>query len=136
MPAQLLKGKPMADKIKADVKKEVEDLKAKGVSPSLVAIQVGENDASRVYTNAQKKNAELCGIKYELQELPASMTQEQLIKHIDGLNADPNVTVSSCRCLSLSRSTARYVSGESLTKKTLRESPLTMWGWLPLVIPD
>lgn len=92
MPAQLLKGKPIADKIKEDVKKEVEDLKAKGVSPSLVAIQVGENEASKVYTNAQKKNAELCGIKYDLQELPADMTQEQLIKHIDGLNKDPNVT--------------------------------------------
>lgn len=92
MPAQLLKGKPIADKIKEDVKKEVEELKAKGVAPSLVAIQVGENEASKVYTNAQKKNAELCGIKYGLQELPADMTQEQLLKHIDGLNADPNVT--------------------------------------------
>ncbi|MGI6405218.1 MAG: bifunctional 5,10-methylenetetrahydrofolate dehydrogenase/5,10-methenyltetrahydrofolate cyclohydrolase [Syntrophaceticus sp.] len=92
MPAQLLKGKPIADKIKEDVKKDVEELKAKGVSPSLVAIQVGENEASRVYTNAQKKNAELCGIKYDLQELPADMTQEQLLKHIAGLNADPNVT--------------------------------------------
>lgn len=92
MPAQLLKGKPIADKIKEDVKKEVEELKVKGVAPSLVAIQVGENEASKVYTNAQKKNAELCGIKYDLQELPADMTQEQLLKHIDGLNADPNVT--------------------------------------------
>lgn len=92
MPAQLLKGKPIADKIKEDVKKEVEELKVKGVAPSLVAIQVGENEASKVYTNAQKKNAELCGIKYDLQELPADMTQEQLLKHIDGLNADPNIT--------------------------------------------
>ena len=63
MPAQLLKGKPLADKIKEEVKKEVEELKAKGVSPSLVAVQVGENEASKVYTNAQMKNAELCGIK-------------------------------------------------------------------------
>ena len=92
MPAQLLKGKPLADKIKEEVKKEVEELKAKGVSPSLVAVQVGENEASKVYTNAQRKNAELCGIKYELQELPESTTQEQLLKHIAGLNADPNVT--------------------------------------------
>ena len=57
-----------------------------------MAVQVGENEASKVYTNAQKKNAELCGIKYELQELPADMTQEQLLKHIAGLNADPNVS--------------------------------------------
>lgn len=92
MPAQLLKGKPLADKIKAEVTKEVEELKAKGVYPSLVAIQVGHNDASKVYTNAQAKNAELCGIKYELQELPESTTQDQLLKHIAMLNADPGVT--------------------------------------------
>jgi methylenetetrahydrofolate dehydrogenase (NADP+)/methenyltetrahydrofolate cyclohydrolase len=92
MPAELLKGKPIADKIKAEVSKEVEELKKKGVTPSLVAIQVGENEASRVYTNAQKKNAENCGIKYDLQELPANTTQEQLLKHIAGLNADPAVT--------------------------------------------
>ncbi len=47
MAAQLLLGKPLAEKIKAEVSAEVEALKAKGVSPSLVAIQVGQNDASR-----------------------------------------------------------------------------------------
>lgn len=92
MPAELLKGKPIADKIKAEVSKEVEELKGKGVAPGLVAVQVGENEASRVYTNAQKKNAEKCGINYDLQELPADTTQEQLLKHIAGLNANPEVT--------------------------------------------
>lgn len=92
MAAELLMGKPLAEAIRAEVIKDVEDLKAKGVEPYLVAIQVGENDASRVYTNAQKKNAEKCGIKYDLQELSADITQEQLLKHIAGLNADPKVT--------------------------------------------
>lgn len=92
MAAQLLMGKPLAEKIRAEVAKEVELLKARGVEPSLVAIQVGRNDASRVYTNAQAKNAEKCGIKYELQELPEDITQEQLLKHIANLNADPAVT--------------------------------------------
>jgi len=92
MAAQLLLGKPLAEKIKGEVSKEVVELKAKGVSPSLVAIQVGQNDASRVYTNAQRKVAEDVGIKYDLQELPADLTQDQLLKHIAGLNNDPNVT--------------------------------------------
>lgn len=92
MAAELLMGKPLAEKIRAQVIKDVEDLKARGVSPSLVAVQVGENEASRVYTNAQAKNAEKCGIKYELQELPVDTTQEQLLKHIAGLNTDPSVT--------------------------------------------
>lgn len=92
MSAQLLLGKPLAEKIRGEVIKEVEELKSKGVNPRLVAVQVGKNDASRVYTNAQAKNAEKCGIAYELQELPAETTQEQLLKHIAGLNADPTVT--------------------------------------------
>ncbi len=92
MAAQLLLGKPLAEKIREEVVKDVEELKSKGVYPSLVAIQVGKNDASRVYTNAQAKNAEKCGIKYDLQELPEDTTQEQLLKHIAGLNADPNVS--------------------------------------------
>ena len=92
MSAQLLLGKPLAEKIRAEVSKEVVDLKARGVSPSLVAVQVGQNDDSRVYTNAQRKNAEAVGITYDLQELPADMTQDQLLKHIANLNADPKVT--------------------------------------------
>lgn len=78
MAAQLLLGKPLAEKIKGEVSQEVVELKAKGVSPSLIAIQVGQNDASRVYTNAQRKVAEAVGIKYDLQELPADLTQDQL----------------------------------------------------------
>ncbi|MGB9791600.1 MAG: bifunctional 5,10-methylenetetrahydrofolate dehydrogenase/5,10-methenyltetrahydrofolate cyclohydrolase [Thermacetogeniaceae bacterium] len=92
MAAQLLLGKPLAEKIREEVIKDVEELKSKGIEPSLVAVQVGKNEASRVYTNAQAKNAEKCGIKYELQELPEDTTQEQLLKHIADLNADPKVT--------------------------------------------
>ena len=91
MAAELLKGKPIADKIKLEVSAEVEVLKAKGVTPFLVAVQVGENAASAVYTGAQKKVAESVGIRYELRELPAETTQEELIKYIEGLNNDDEV---------------------------------------------
>ena len=53
MPAQLLKGKPFADKIKEEVK-EVEELKAKGF-PKPGMVQVGRISDLKVYTNAQKK---------------------------------------------------------------------------------
>lgn len=92
MAAELLKGKPLADKIKEQVKKDVEELKAKGVNPFLVAVQVGENAASKVYTNAQRKVAEAVGIKYELRELSHDTTQEDLLKYIQELNNDPAVT--------------------------------------------
>ncbi|ADG82558.1 bifunctional 5,10-methylenetetrahydrofolate dehydrogenase/5,10-methenyltetrahydrofolate cyclohydrolase [Thermincola potens] len=92
MPAQILKGKPLADKIKEQTKKEVEELKQKGIEPFLVAVQVGENAASKFYTDNQRKNAEQLGIKYELRELPAETTQEELIKYIEDLNNDDKVS--------------------------------------------
>lgn len=92
MAAELLKGKPLADKIKEQTKKEVEELKSKGIEPFLVAVQVGENAASKFYTDNQRKNAEQLGIRYELRELPAETTQEELIKYIEGLNADKAVS--------------------------------------------
>jgi methylenetetrahydrofolate dehydrogenase (NADP+)/methenyltetrahydrofolate cyclohydrolase len=83
MSAEILRGKPIADKIKEQILKEVEVLKTKGVEPFLVAVQVGENAASKFYTDFQKKNSEQLGIKYELKELPAETTQAELIKCIE-----------------------------------------------------
>lgn len=92
MAAELLRGKPLADKIKEEVAKEVEALKAKGIEPFLVAIQVGQNDSSKVYTDSQRRTAEAVGIKYELRELPAETTEQELLDYIAGLNNDPAVT--------------------------------------------
>lgn len=89
MSAQLLEGKVIAGKIKESLKKEVESLKPK---PKLVSIQVGENPASVVYIKSQKKNAENLGIEYRLETLDAKITQESLIKMIDGLNEDETVS--------------------------------------------
>jgi methylenetetrahydrofolate dehydrogenase (NADP+)/methenyltetrahydrofolate cyclohydrolase len=92
MSAEILRGKPIADKIKEQILKEVEVLKTKGVEPFLVAVLVGENAASKFYTDFQKKNSEQLGIKYELKELPAETTQGELIKCIEDLNNDKAVS--------------------------------------------
>jgi len=92
MPAQLLDGESLAAKIKESLKSEIEGLKKKGISPYLVAVQVGENAASRVYIKQQKKSCEEIGISYELKELPADTSQEKLIKFIEDLNKDKKVT--------------------------------------------
>ena len=89
MSAQLLEGKSIAGKIKEDLKKEIESLKPK---PKLVSVQVGENPASAVYIKSQKKTAENLGIEYKLETLDAKITQENLIKTIDGLNEDETVS--------------------------------------------
>ncbi|MFH1594270.1 MAG: bifunctional 5,10-methylenetetrahydrofolate dehydrogenase/5,10-methenyltetrahydrofolate cyclohydrolase [Candidatus Omnitrophota bacterium] len=93
MSAKLLEGKAIAGKIKEDLKKEIESLKAKtGKGPKLVSIQVGENAASAVYIKSQKKNAENLGIEYELKTLDADLTQDGLIEEMGRLNSDKGVT--------------------------------------------
>jgi methylenetetrahydrofolate dehydrogenase (NADP+)/methenyltetrahydrofolate cyclohydrolase len=91
--AELLKGKPIADKITEDLKKEIESLKAKlGLSPKLVALQIGENVASEVYLKAQTTTAQDLGIEYILKRLPKETTQRQAQDEIIDLNKDKNVS--------------------------------------------
>lgn len=88
----LIDGKIIAERIKEEVKKEMEILKTEGIMPKLVAVQVGENPASAVYINQQKKNCEKAGIIYELKNLPSEITETQLISEIEKLNNDKNIT--------------------------------------------
>lgn len=89
----LLEGKPIAEGIKAKIKIEIEELKAKhkrGVK--LIAIQIGENASSAVYVKAQKKAAESLGVEYELKTLPQDTKQEDAQGLIRELNDDSGVT--------------------------------------------
>jgi len=90
--AELLKGKPIADGIKEGLRTELEVLKQRGVVPKLVAILVGDNEGAKRYAGSQKKTADEMEIPYELRELPAETTQDELADLINGLNADKSVT--------------------------------------------
>ena len=92
MAAKLLDGEVLAQKMQEDIKARVEKLRSEGKEAVLNAVQVGENAASRVYVNNQKKSCESVGLKYELKELPAETTQEELAEFISGLNKDDSVT--------------------------------------------
>lgn len=92
MAAVLLDGEKLASQIRKELKKEIEQLKAKGIILHLVAVQVGENPASRVYIKQQKKSCQDLEIEYELKELPSKTTQDELIDFIKGLNQDDVVT--------------------------------------------
>ena len=58
MSAKLLEGKPIAGKIKEDLKQEIQSL---GEAPVLASIQVGDNAGAEAYVRSQKKNAENLG---------------------------------------------------------------------------
>ena len=68
------------------------ELAAAGKSPKLVAVQVGENPASKMYTNMQAKACESVGIAYELLNLPDDMSEADLLAKIAELNADDTVS--------------------------------------------
>lgn len=92
MSAKLLEGRVLASQIKETLKGEIQELRRKGTSPYLVAIQVGENPASRVYVKQQQKSCQELGVEYELLQLKESTTEEKLIEVIGQLNKDRKVT--------------------------------------------
>jgi len=92
MSAKILDGKSIAGEIKENLKKEIESLKEKGISPKLVAVQVGENPASAVYTRAQQRNCEKLGIKYELQTLEQNLSESEVVEHIQQLNRKKEIS--------------------------------------------
>ncbi|RKY04629.1 bifunctional 5,10-methylenetetrahydrofolate dehydrogenase/5,10-methenyltetrahydrofolate cyclohydrolase [Candidatus Poribacteria bacterium] len=92
MGAKILEGKPIAQKIKEEVKAEVEKLKAEGVTPCLAAVQVGEDPASKSYIRSQRRSCKEVGIEYKLFTLPENTSKEELKEFIEKLNNDPSIT--------------------------------------------
>lgn len=91
MPAQLIDGKKVAQDIREGLKKEIAELRSKGITPGLAVVLVGENPASKKYVASKEKTCEEIGIKSFGYKLPEQTSQEDLLKLIDKLNADPQV---------------------------------------------
>jgi methylenetetrahydrofolate dehydrogenase (NADP+)/methenyltetrahydrofolate cyclohydrolase len=92
MLANLLKGKPIADAIKAEVEAEVTGIRAtNGFSPCLAVVRVGEDPASAVYVGSKVKTAEELGIISEHLHFPAETTQEKIVDVVRELNARNDV---------------------------------------------
>lgn len=83
---QIIDGKKVSDEVKAQVAKETELLKSKGIVPGLAVVIVGDDPASRVYVNNKKKACELVGFKSEEYALPAQTTQQELLDLVETLN--------------------------------------------------
>lgn len=91
MSAKIIDGKGIAEKIRKEIKAEVEELRNKGITPGLVTILVGENPASVSYVTAKQKTAHELGF-YSVQEnLPENVSEEELLKLIDKYNKDPQI---------------------------------------------
>jgi methylenetetrahydrofolate dehydrogenase (NADP+)/methenyltetrahydrofolate cyclohydrolase len=85
MPAKLLEGKPIAEKIKEELKNVIAK---SGTKPVLASIIVGDNAGAQSYAKSQAKAAQALGIEYRLQTLGAQTTEQELIDYIQSLNHD------------------------------------------------
>ncbi len=88
MPAKLLTGKEVAQKMDLDIQKDVQGLKAKGVNPALRIMIVGEAEDSVFYANSAKKMAEKNGIACEIEQLSGTMSQDEFVNILKQRNAD------------------------------------------------
>jgi len=92
MAAKIIDGEAVAEQMRKEIAAEAAELAKKGRAPHLVALQVGENPASKIYTNMQAKSCQSVGIEYELLTMPDSATQDEVLAKIDALNNDAKVT--------------------------------------------
>jgi methylenetetrahydrofolate dehydrogenase (NADP+)/methenyltetrahydrofolate cyclohydrolase len=91
MSAQIIDGKAIAQQVRAEWKIRADALKARGITPGLAVIIVGEDPASRVYVaNKVKACAEL-GLHSEHIALPADTPEAELLDRIAALNNDPKI---------------------------------------------
>lgn len=93
----IIDGKAVSKKVKEDVKAECELLKAKGVTPGLAVIIVGDDPASQVYVHNKEVACEACGFYSVKYALPAETTQEELNALIDKLNKDDKINGILCQ---------------------------------------
>ena len=88
----LIDGKQTAATIKAEIKKEVEDIVARGGKrPHLAAILVGHDGGSETYVRNKVLACEACGFQSTLLRFEDDITEEQLLAEVDKLNKDASV---------------------------------------------
>jgi methylenetetrahydrofolate dehydrogenase (NADP+)/methenyltetrahydrofolate cyclohydrolase len=87
----LAKGKPVADKITEEVKKEVEQFNNNQIFPKLKIVRVGERKDDLSYEKAAVKRMSACGVECEVLELPSNINQEDFIDELKKVDMDETV---------------------------------------------
>lgn len=89
--AEILNGTALATKIRAELKQETEELKKQGIVPGLAVVLVGEDPASKVYVRNKTKACEEIGFYHEQYNLPASISEKEILDLVDTLNQSDRV---------------------------------------------
>jgi methylenetetrahydrofolate dehydrogenase (NADP+) / methenyltetrahydrofolate cyclohydrolase len=98
MAAQIIDGKAVGARVRAEVARDVESFVAEhGRPPGLATILVGDDPASAVYVNGKQKACAEAGIQGFDHRLPADAAEEEVIALIERLNADDDVSGILCQ---------------------------------------
>ena len=89
--ATILDGKALSAQCKETIRKEVEELAAKGCRPGMAVVLVGENPASKVYVRNKEKDCQECGIYSAMYHLPEETTEKELLELLETLNHDASI---------------------------------------------
>jgi len=88
---RLIDGNALSKQLRAEVAQRAAALKARGITPGLAVILVGDNPASQVYVRNKVKACEDSGLHSVLEKYEASMSEAALLARIDALNRDPAI---------------------------------------------
>jgi methylenetetrahydrofolate dehydrogenase (NADP+) / methenyltetrahydrofolate cyclohydrolase len=91
MPAKLLTGKEVAQKMDLDLQNEVQALKTRGINPVLKIMIAGDAADSMAYANSAKKMAEKNGIACDIEQLSGTISQDEFIRILKQRNIDKSI---------------------------------------------
>ena len=89
MTAHTIDGNALAQHWREQVARECVALQARGVKPGLAVLLVGDNPASQVYVRNKVKACEQAGLHSVLEQLPADLSEFDLLERVEALNRDP-----------------------------------------------
>jgi len=91
MTAQIIDGTALSRQLRTDVAERAARLRARGITPGLAVVLVGDNPASQVYVRNKVKACEDNGLHSVLEKYDAAMTETELLSRVAALNADPAI---------------------------------------------
>jgi methylenetetrahydrofolate dehydrogenase (NADP+)/methenyltetrahydrofolate cyclohydrolase len=89
--AQIIDGNALSAQLRTDVARRTTALKARGLTPGLAVVLVGDNQASQVYVRNKVKACTDAGLHSVLEKYDATMTEAELLARVDALNNDPAI---------------------------------------------
>ena len=91
MTAQIIDGNTLSRQLRAEVTQRTAVLKARGTTPGLAVVLVGDSPASQVYVRNKVKACEDSGLHSVLEKYAADMTEAALLARVDALNNDASI---------------------------------------------